>query len=191
MGRLGESGMNDFQECLAFSHAAEELPFWLDVYRDAFPDMTACISHRQDGEHQRAGIDRSIILENSKQLLIDEKVRGRNKITGRVYDDIALEYISNDRNNTPGWVVKPLRCDYIAYAIAPLGRCYLLPVIQLQQAFKKNAKNWLNSYPTIKAKNEYYNTHSVCVPPGVLFREIGKELRVSFNPFEIGDFNAN
>jgi hypothetical protein len=37
--------------------------------------MAAMIDHRQDGEHQRAGIDRSIVLNNSKQILIDEKVR--------------------------------------------------------------------------------------------------------------------
>lgn len=179
--------MNDFDECLAFSHAAEDLPFWLDVYRKAFPNLTACISHRQDGEHQRAGIDRSIILENSKQILIDEKVRGRNRITGRVYEDIALEYISNDTINSPGWVVKPLRADYIAYAIAPLGICYLLPVVQLQQAYQKNSYNWLNYYHTIRAKNKNYNTLSVCVPTDVLFPAIGQELRINFAPLEVNE----
>ena len=36
------------------------------------------VDHRDDGEHQRAGIDRSVILANSKQLLIDEKVRNKD-----------------------------------------------------------------------------------------------------------------
>lgn len=44
------------------------------------------------GFWQKQRIDRRIILNASKQILIDEKVRGRNAITGRVYNNIALEY---------------------------------------------------------------------------------------------------
>ena len=83
--------VHSFAESLQFSHAADELPIWKEMYEQAFPGMTAMINHRQDGEHQRAGVDRSVILANSKQLLIDEKIRGRNKKTGKVYEDIALD----------------------------------------------------------------------------------------------------
>ena len=65
--------MNIFNECLADSHAAEDLPFWNEVYEKAFPEMIVALSHRQDGQHQRQGIDRSIVLNNSKQVLIDER----------------------------------------------------------------------------------------------------------------------
>ncbi len=176
--------MNDFQQCLTFSHSAEDLPFWKECYSKAFPNMQGMLNHRQDGDHQRQGIDRSIILSNSKQILIDEKVRGRNKITGKVYSDIALERWSNLERKVPGWVVKPLLCDYIAYAIAPLGLCYLLPVIQLQAAWISNEKEWERLGP-IDAKNNGYTTRSHPVKVDELFRSIGKLLRINFSPFEI------
>ena len=89
------SVVHDFSESLAASHRASDLPIWQEIYRQAFPNMVACIDHRDDGEHQRAGIDRSVILSNSKQVLIDEKIRYKD------YGDILLEYLSNDRRNTP------------------------------------------------------------------------------------------
>ena len=176
--------VNDFHECLKFSHEAEELPFWGEVYHRAFPNMATMINHRQDGWHQRAGIDRSIILDNSKQILVDEKVRGRNRKTNKVYPDIALEYISNDRTGTPGWVCKPLQADYIAYAIAPFGQCFLLPVIQLQAAWNKRKTDWLNEYGSKPAKNDGYYTWFCPVPEKVLFWAIGQELRIPFTPCE-------
>lgn len=189
---------HDFSESLAFSHAAEDMPFWREVYEKAFPDMVAMINHRRDGVHQRNGIDRSLILSSSKQILVDEKVRGRNKKTGKVYDDVLLEYISDDNRNEPGWVCKKLLCDYIAYAIAPLGKCYLLPVIQLQAAWSKNRDRWIEEASTgtngrrvIVAPNRYsgrsWNTISLNVSVRELFCEIGSCLRVSFAEFEMDD----
>lgn len=174
----------DFKESLAMSHKAEDLPFWEETYRRAFPGMVAMVNHRPNGWHQAAGIDRSIILENSKQILVDEKVRGKNRKTGKVYTDIALEYLSNDRTSAPGWVCKSLQSDYIAYAIAPLGRCYFLPVLQLQAAWKKNGEKWKEQYGTRYAKNKGYNTWFCPVPPKVVFPAIGFELRVTFEPCE-------
>lgn len=181
---------HNFFESLAASHAAEDLPIWEECYRQAFPDMVAMVNHRQDGEHQRAGIDRSIILANSKQITIDEKVRFKNKRTGRVYDDIALEFLSNEQTGAPGWVCKPLLCDYIAYAIAPLGRCYLMPVVQLQTAWKKH-RDWILSrsgFPIIRARNitpsGFYDTVSVCMKPDDLMRFISSAMQVDFTPHD-------
>ena len=198
MGGVGERGvkMHNFKESLVASHAAEELPFWRETYRKAFPTMVSMINHRQDGWHQRAGVDRSIVLANSKQVLIDEKVRGRNKKTGVVYRDIALEYLSSKQQQAPGWVCKPLLCDYIAYAIAPIGRCYLLPVIQLQLAWDRNKEKWLseakagtNGRRVLAAENEYegrrWTTLSVPVTVAELFKEIGACLRITFSPCEV------
>lgn len=167
--------IHDFAESLAASHAASDLPIWEQIYRRAFPTFCAMVDHRDDGEHQRAGIDRSVILANSKQLLIDEKVRNKD------YGDILLEYVSNDRFNSPGWVCKPLRADYIAYAIVPAGRCYLLPVIQLQIAWAKYGEFWKQEFRHVPAQNNGYTTHSVAVPPERLFSAIGGALRVSFD----------
>lgn len=173
-----------FTDSLAASHAASDLPIWEQIYREAFPRFAAMIDHRADGEHQRAGIDRSVILANSKQVLVDEKVRWRNAITGLVYEDIALEYWSDERNRVPGWVCKPLRADYIAYAIAPLGKCYLLPVTQLQIAWDRFGDRWAETYPQVRAKNNGYTTVSVGVPPAEIFKAIGGALRIKFEPIE-------
>ena len=168
--------IHNFRESLAKSHAAENLP-WESIYRQAFPRFQALVNHRDDGPHQRAGIDRSVILDNSKQILVDEKVRFTD------YDDIALEYLSNDRTGALGWVCKPLfMCDYIAYMIAPLGRGYLLPVEQLQAAYSRYGVEWRGKYYIAKARNPNYTTLSVCVPANVLFKAIGECLRVSFKP---------
>lgn len=168
--------VHDFNESLRRSHAASDLPIWLEIYRQAFPTMQAAIDHRDDGEHQRAGIDRSVILANSKQVLIDEKVRWK------AYDDIALEYWSDRDRRVPGWVCKPLRCDYICYAIAPLGKAYLLPVAQLQLAWANYGEAWRRTYRDCNAQNRGYVTVSCPVPVPVLFKAIGECLRIGFTP---------
>ena len=172
------SAVHDFADSLAASHRASDLPIWEEIYRKSFPDFLAMVDHRQDGEHQRAGIDRSVILENSKQILIDEKIRWKP------YPDIAVEYLSNDRTGAPGWACKPLRADYIAYAIAPLGMCYLLPVIQLQQAWRRKGEIWMASCFIVRAPNRGYTTLSAAVPVHELFSEIGRALRVPFAALE-------
>ncbi|MGZ8954482.1 MAG: hypothetical protein ACXW0Q_07370 [Methylovulum sp.] len=181
---------HDFLECLNFSHKFEENPVWERVYREAFPGMVSMISYKSDGFWQREGIDRGIILNTTKQIFIDEKVRGRNK-NGNVYNDIALEYLSSKEHNKPGWVCKPLRADYIAYLIAPLGICHLLPVIQLQNAWAKYGEQWIAAAKfQIVAQNKGYKTISVGVKPEVLYPAIGQELRVNFQPFEINALSA-
>jgi len=187
MGERVVSEYYDFQKCLDMSHDAEDYPFWEQVYREAFPGVVAIVSHRADSLWQRSGVDRSITLGTSKQILVDEKIRGRNKITGKVYNDIALEYISNDRQGSPGWVCKPLLCDYIAYAIAPIGKCYLLPVIQLQSAWVRNKDEWLSRHGQRAAQNKSYKTFFCPVPVNVLFPAIGCELRISFEAFEYSE----
>ena len=179
--------VHDFSTSLAKSHAAEDWPVWETIYRRAFPDFAAMVNHRQDGWHQRQGIDRSVVLANSKQVLIDEKVRGRNAKTGKVYEDVALEYWSNEQRQIPGWVCKPLMADYIAYAILPLGRCYLMPVIQLQEAWRRHKDVWLRNHPIIRAENAGWTTVSVGVPVDVVFPAIGACLRVEFDPQEQED----
>ena len=167
--------VHNFGESLAASHKASDLPIWRQVYERAFPNFLAMIDHREDGEHQRAGIDRSVILANSKQILIDEKIRYK------AYPDILLEYVSVDRTGALGWVCKPQRADFIAYAVEPLGICYMLPVLQLQIAWRKNSEQWLATYGTRKAPNNGYNTLNCPVPVSVLYPSIGAALRVPFD----------
>jgi len=176
---------HDFQTSLERSHKVAEYPFWYSLYERFFSNMVAMQTYSEYGFWQQQGIDRGVILNTSKQILIDEKIRYRNAITGRVYSDIALEFWSNYERRAEGWICKPLMADYIAYLIAPLGVCYMLPVIQLQQAWAKYKDKWLSCYPTIKAKNQGYTSHSVALKPEVLFPAIGGQLRGGFEPFDI------
>lgn len=169
---------HSFNERLAVSHAASDHPMWERVYRQFFPSMIAFIDHRQDGEHQRAGIDRSVILENSKQILVDEKVREKD------YGDILLEYVSVDATGAPGWVCKPLRADYIAYAILPRGKAYLLPVPALQNAWQMNRDCWLEEFGTRAAPNPGYKTLNCPVPFGDLFRALVTAQIADFEPIK-------
>lgn len=183
--RTAEKPVNDFQECLARSHAASDLPFWPECYRKAFPTMIAMHDHRQDGAHQRQGIDRSIVLSNGTTIWVDEKVRGTNRITGKIYRDIALEEWSVEERKVPGWAVKSLFANYVAYAIAPLGICYMLPVLQLQQAWANNSAEWKRKYFQVRARNSNYTTVSWAIPVPELFKAIGDCLRINFSPFSM------
>lgn len=155
--------VHDFRDSLEFSHAAGEEPFWESLYGQWFPTMQAMHSHDQNGDHQKAGIDRTIILRNSKQITIDEKVRRKD------YGDILLEFWSNKEKRIAGWVAKDLLCDYVAYVIRPAKQGYLLPVPQLRAAWRKHHVEWLKKYERINCKNKNYTTESVAVPPDVVF----------------------
>lgn len=168
---------HEFGASLKASHGASDLPVWEEMYRQAFgSSFAAMVDHRQDGDHQRAGVDRSVILQHSKQILIDEKARFKP------YNDILLEYVSNEQRKVPGWVCKPLMADYIAYAVLPLGQGYLLPVIQLQKAWLEHGDDWISTYGTIRAINSSWVTLNVAVPVRVLFPAIGAALRLTFTP---------
>jgi hypothetical protein len=185
MGESGMSAPHDFDECLAFSHAAEALPFWRTCYDQWFPGHVACTSHRADGQYQRLGVDRSVVLATGKQVFIDEKVRRRNRKTGKVYQDIAIEFISNTRTGAPGWACKALITDFIAYAIAPLGIAHLLPVLQLQQAWQRHGEEWKRQFKRVEAENGSYLTISVAVPPRVLFGAMCGIHYAKFEPIEL------
>ena len=165
---------NDFKKDLAFSHAAEDWAIWGKIYNKAFPGNHGFTNERKNGQAQHLGIDRTIILKSGKAIYIDEKVRRKD------YGDILLEYVSNDKTKSKGWVEKPLFCDYIAYAILESNVCYLLPVPQLQKIWAENKSVWLKKYKTKSAQNKYYNTLNCPVPIAVLFSAIGQSLRISF-----------
>ena len=181
---------HDFATSLARSHRAADWPGWHPLYQAFFPTMIACHDHRQDGDHQRVGIDRSIVLENAKTLWIDEKVRGRNTRTGTVYEDILLEVLSDKARRTPGWVSKPLQADYIAYLIAPMGLCHLLPVLQLQAAWSRHGRRWTEQFGSREAHNRDWITVSVPVPVDELYPAIGGALRARCDPWDFDDVAA-
>jgi len=85
--------------------------WWMDTYRRAFPQLRSAVSVRQDGWAQRGGVDRVLTLACGRTYTVDEKVRAED------WNDILLEQWSDEARRVPGWVQKPLACDFIAYAL--------------------------------------------------------------------------
>ena len=163
-GRLPR--VHQFADSLAMSERFAEAPFWQDTYRRAFPTMVSAVSVRQDGWAQRGGIDRVITLASGRVYTVDEKVRSHD------WPDILLERWSDEARGSPGWVQKPLACDFIAYAFAPSRRCYLLPVAPLQRAWRLNGREWIERYGERRALNPGYCSASVPVPIAALMQAI-------------------
>lgn len=154
--------VHDFKKDLAYSDKASDESFWSSVYLKAFPDMIGHIHCDKDGAGQRSGIDRAIYLSNGKTIYVDEKKRRE------VYDDILLEYLSNDTTNALGWIEKPLAVDYLAYAFMPAKKVYLFPWDMLRRAWVRYKSEWMAKYPKKFATNKGYRTWSLAVPIKVL-----------------------
>lgn len=177
--------VHDFQESLDFSHSMASHPVWGEIYRSLFPDLLHAQDMRHDGEHQRRGVDRLLILRNQKTVTVDEKARRKAYRTLDGDYDIALEYDTN--GGKPGWVCNPeMTCDYIAYLVAPLGVGCLLPMPQLRLAWAVHGEEWKRKFKRVRAPNRDYTTYSVAVPRRALFSAIGAALRFSFDPITGG-----
>jgi hypothetical protein len=164
--------LHDFRTSLALSNSYSEAPWWMDIYRRAFPTLVSAVSVRDDGWAQRGGIDRVLTLACGRTYTVDEKVRAHN------WPDILLELWSDEGRRSPGWVQKPLACDFIAYAFAPARKCYLLPVAPLQRAWRQRGRHWADAYGYRRARNPGYVTASVPVPIGELMQEIARAMVV-------------
>lgn len=124
------------------------------------------MSVRKDGWAQRGGIDRVLTLSSGRTILIDEKTREK------VWPDILLERWSDQARKIPGWIQKPLACDFIAYAFVPNETCYLLPTLMLQRAWRLHGRQWSSQFGEVRAHNKTYITVSVPVPIPTLMESI-------------------
>jgi len=158
--------VNEFRRDLKWSHEQSDQPWWEEVYRMAFPNFSQMHEVRKDGWAQRGGIDRQVLLTDGTVLKIDEKVRRTS------YPDFCLEYWSDEARKVPGWIAKPLTCDFIAYAFAPTTTCYLLPYQLLRAAWWRNRGDWVDRYREIRADNPGYTTVSVAVPIPVVLNAL-------------------
>lgn len=164
--------VHEFSESLARSHAQADAPWWMEVYRAAFPSLRAAVSVRDDGWAQRGGIDRVITLSSGRTITVDEKVRERD------WPDVLLERWSDEARQIPGWIQKPLACDFIAYAFIPSRTCILLPTLTLQRAWRLFGREWAETYGTVRARNNGYVTASIPVPRDVLMKALGDAMQV-------------
>lgn len=132
--------------------------WWIDTYRRAFPRLRSAVSVRDDGWAQRGGVDRVLTLSCGRTYTVDEKVRAED------WNDILLEQWSDEARRKPGWIQKPLACDFIAYGFAPSRVVYLMPVVPLQRAWRRYGREWIERYGQRRAQNTGYVSVSVPVP---------------------------
>lgn len=131
------------------------------------------VAIEQDGWAQRAAIDRLLTLACGRTFTVDEKIRTQG------WPDVLLERWSDEARQSPGWVQKPLACDFIAYAHAPAAACVLLPVPALQRAWRQHGRQWISLYGQRRVQNSGYTSVSVPVPRGVLMQAIVEAMFVS------------
>lgn len=172
--------VHKFGPQLAYSAKLSDEPSWDAFYRRVWSDMVS--SHRLDGANQwqRDGVDRIVYLPNRKEIRIDEKKRTKD------YGDILLEewsvfYGEGDRRNKIGWALDANKvCDFIAYAVIPAQRCYLLPFEILRLAFAVNRDEWVRKYRKPPAQNDGYQTINVALKWNVLYPEMVRQMLRSF-----------
>lgn len=184
---MGESvvTIHRFNESLAKGEHAATASFWDSAYRKAFPTMSAWMPNRADNPAQRLGIDHVVLLSSGKHLLIDTKCRFTP------YDDILLEYTSNDKEldevKALGWVRKDsLQIDYVAYAWMQQQTVVFLPWLALRRAWAQNIAVWWGKarreekgYKKCEAKNPTYSTWSLAIPRAVVLDAVRDALTVT------------
>ena len=161
---MGKSNkvVHDFKKCLDYSELAKDEEFWLSVYRKAFGELKMIGINRLHCEEQKRGQDRFMETVEGEFIRVDEKKRTK------VYNDILLEYVSDNRMLTPGWIEKDLDIEYIAYAFMPNKTCHLIPWQPLRKAWKENKKKWFVWFEPKYADNEGYQTVSLPVILSIL-----------------------
>ncbi len=174
MGQPGGVIIHDFQQRLADSQALSDEPAWVEFYHRVWPRQI--LAHQRidkDSVYQRWGVDREIKLVTGQQFSIDEKKRTKD------YGDFLAEEWSvwhgdRDERNRIGWTLdRSKRCDYIAYAVVPTGRCYLIPFDLLRRTAEACWAQWAlhAQYPKF-AENRGYKTKNCPVPWAQLWRDM-------------------
>lgn len=171
--------VHEFSKDLKKSHETSQDSLFETCYRTLFGDeFLAMHSHNNDGKHQQTGLDRSVILKSGKCLWIEEKVRDKD------YPDILLEFYSNFGAKTPGWIEKPLNCDFIVYAKKPSRKMYIFPTVIIQMAWKKHKNEWIEKYGEKSAFNTTYRTVNCPVPEDVLFKAMYECSIIEWSEFD-------
>jgi len=182
--------VNYFKNDLDWSQKNAGCPAWEGIYRQAFPNLRKIVDVSRDMQLQRRGIDRLVYLKSNRTARgVDEKVRRKYyAIDPRLGGyDVALEYVSVDTTQKPGWVVNPKDAGFIAYVVLPLGKGVFLPAPFLQWAWACNSDAWLRKYGSRPARNDGYTTLICPVPVNALAAIMGDcIIPITFNPSDFG-----
>ena len=150
-----------YQDKLKVSHMYEEM--WHKFYDVKFPGNKEILVIT-DNDIQRQGVDKIITTSNDTRVFVEEKT------LLDVHDEICFEWLSNSVSGESGWIEKPLICNYLAYAFAPIETVYLFEWRVLQAMWKKYGDIWKSSngckqiVSTTVGKYYTYQTYATCVP---------------------------
>ena len=169
-----------FQHQLADSYNVEMNSLLNSFYKRFFYNVSDIIIHdikksnkntnSVDKAMQRQGIDKTIILEDSKEIFIEEKFR-----TNRFWDnrntDILLEYVSIDNKNIPGWVYTS-KSDYLVIVFQSIkfkdSELYIFPFEPIRSWVRNNDSTFMK-FKDVSAHNVSWNTLSKIVPLDIIF----------------------
>lgn len=158
--------MRTFDADLKESHSPVITSFFDANYRSQFGADINIIRNDNYNDGQKRGIDVVIYRGN------DTVIRAEEKADKYPPNNFALEYVSSDRTNAPGWMEKDLACDYLVYGFYKSGVCYFLPWLQLRRAWIEHRDHWKQSYPCRARDNGTYNTLWVAVPVKVVLQSV-------------------
>lgn len=162
----GEDDYHRVGPKLTQEQADTRSPTLLRIVRQAFPNYTEF--NIVEGEANKRGNDTSVGMPYGPPVTIDWKFR---KV---VYEDIALEYGHTD-GFAPGWAADPgKQNDLIGYVFKPIATCWLMPRLEVLNAWERYKDEWLDGrFFIVRAPNRTYYTLSVAVPFDVTKQTIG------------------
>lgn len=155
--------VHSFSKSLADSKKDSKDPIWKQIYELLWPGHKDAQSF-DSMVMQKAGVDDGIRW-NGKTILIDRKFRKVRK-DGRAYNDIALEYLSDEAAGVPGWICKDTKADYWIYLNRMNKTAQLIPVKSAQAAWEKYKDDWMG-YPRIPAYNNEHGRKWTTLSRGI------------------------
>jgi hypothetical protein len=146
-----------FHDSLKLSNSVAQDARWEALYRAAWPGLLGA-EYVTDVALQRLGYDRLLTLADASVIAVEEKY------DAQAVENLFLEYWSNLEAETPGWIRKPLRCNYFCYVCPNIYTAYILPWPELQAAWVDQSEHWVKTYGAKYVRNPGYTTVGVAVP---------------------------
>ena len=179
--------IHSFSKSLEDSKKDSKDKLWNQVFELLFPGYEDACSYDEDMLMQKSGVD-DLIRWQGRIIWIDRKFR-KVREDGRVYHDVALEYLSDEAAGILGWICKDTKADYWIYLNRMNKSVQLIPVEPAQAAWKKYETEWAEKWPfQIRAYNNEHGrkwtTISRGIPVDVLdeaCKEFGEGLRILSN----------
>lgn len=162
--------VHNFYEDVAKADDPIYAPMWEYAYRQRFRNFSSRTPAPGKSIGQARGVDVLVYCHHDQVFRLDEKIREED------YNDLLLEYESDNVRHTPGWIEKDLAIDYLSYAILPARTVRLFPFPLLQRAWQVNRDKWFESdrCHIIEAQNPSYTTLSLAVPFGFVYAALSQ-----------------